>query len=87
MTRFVNSTVAAINDDMVALGCHPLVARLVCDELEKCPGRYQVVFLDRMEKENIDDIALDLGVSHKTVQRIIHERLTCLASILGYIVQ
>jgi len=40
-----------------------------------------------MEKENIDDIALDLGVSHKTVQRIIHEKLTCLASILGYIVQ
>ena len=87
MTRFMNSTIAAINSDMVALGCHPLVATLVCEAIEKQPVRNQIVFLCRVEGENIDDIARDMYVSHKTVQRIIHGKLTCLASLLDASVQ
>jgi hypothetical protein len=87
MTRFVSSTVAAISRDMLDLGCHPLVVTEVCEELGNQPARNQVVFLDRLEKEKIDDIAKDLGVSHKTIQRIIHGRLTCVASLLDHSVQ
>lgn len=87
MIRFTNSTVAHIYDDMMELGCHPLVVSTVCDEIDKYPSRCQTVFLCRVENENIDDIARDMGVSHKTVQRIIHGKLACMASLLDASVQ
>jgi len=87
MTRFINSTVQTIHDNMLALGCDESVTDDVCWALVRLPGRCQVVFMDRVQEESIDDIAKDMGVSHKTVQRIIHLKLICVASLLGYNVQ
>ena len=82
-----NSIVDAISKDMAALGCHPLVVTEVCEALCRQPVRNQVVFLDRMENVTIDEIARAMEVSHKTVQRIIHGRLMCIASLLDASVQ
>jgi len=83
MTRFINSTVQAIHDDMLALGCDESVTDDVCWALLRQPGKYQVIFLDRVEGEDITDIAKDLGMWRESVSRIIHNRLNCIASLLG----
>ncbi len=82
MTRFVSSTVQAIHNDMMELGCHPLVVNLVCEQMEKQPGPYQLIFLDRVEGMEIKEIAEDIGMWRESVSRIIHHKLNCIASLL-----
>jgi DNA-directed RNA polymerase specialized sigma24 family protein len=83
MTLFVSSTVQAIHDDMVLYGCAPWVADDVCAAMDKQPVRYQIIFLDRMEGYNLDEISRDVHVRIDSVSRIIHKKLGCIASLLG----
>lgn len=82
MIRFMSSTVQAIHEEMLELGCNPTVVSNVCEEMGKQPGAYQLIFLGRLEGVEIKEIAEGIGLWRETVSRIIHHRLNCIASLL-----